>query len=159
MTFSVEQIIGKYVELRDRKAELAKKHDEELRPMSDAMQAIENILMHKMNELGVTQLKGETGTAFKATSTSVQMKDAQEFKNFVFAPAVLAVSNHLSALGIELPALELGSLAQIIRDLPRWDVVDLRAGKKGIQEYQENFNQAVPGVAVNSFATVNIRRS
>jgi hypothetical protein len=159
MSFSIEEIIGKYVELRDRKAALAKQHDEEMKQFTEPMQNIENFLMHQMNTLGVSQLKGETGTAYKAVSTSVQLKEPVEFKSFVFAPAADAVINHLRSLGIDIPPVESTKIFEIICDLPRWDVVDFRACKKGIQEYQEHSSQAVPGVMVNSIATVNIRRS
>lgn len=160
MPYNVGDVINKYIELRDRKAELAKRHDEEMQQFSGPMQAIENYLMHQMNELGVSQLKeAGVGTAFKVNSTSVQMKEPAEFKAFVFEPAVLALINHLTVQGIHVDEHLAATVASILRDLPRWDVVDFRAGKKGIQEYQENSERAVPGVAVNSVLTISIRRA
>lgn len=159
MTFNVGEIIAKYIDLRDRKAELAKKHDEEMRQFTAPMDTIENYLMHAMNLMGVSQLKESgVGTAFKAVSTSVQLKEPGEFKTFVFAPAIAAIVRHIQSLGVQLPEIEFEALANIIRDLPRWDIVELRAGKKGIQEYQEA-GGSVPGVAINSIATISIRRA
>lgn len=154
------KVIEKYIELRDRKAEIAKRQSEELRPLSEAMEQLENWLMHQMNTLGVDQLKSNgVGTAFKSNANSVQLQDAVAFKSFVFDPAATAISNHLNALGFELSTVELEKIAEIIRDMPRWDMVDFRAGKKGIVEYTANESLPVPGVAINTISTVNIRRA
>lgn len=160
MTYNIGEVINKYIELRDRKAELASRQAEEMQKFTEPMGNIENYLMHTMNHMGVSQLKeAGVGTAFKATSTSVQLKEAAEFKQFVFEPAVLAICNHLIGMGINVDTNLKAVVANIVRDLPRWDVVDLRAGKKGIQEYIENTEHAVPGVVINSIATISIRRA
>jgi hypothetical protein len=131
-----------------------------MKQFTEPMGNIENYLMHTMNTMGVSQLKEEgVGTAFRATQTSVQLKEPGEFKAFVFEPAIRAIVQHLIATGIHVNDQLVATVANIVRDLPRWDVVDLRAGKKGIQDYLENTSQAVPGVAVNSVATISIRRA
>lgn len=156
----VDQIIGKYVELRDRKAELAKKHSEEMAPMNEAAGNIENYLMHLMNQLSVDQLKaGGVGTAFKAHATSCQMQDAQAFKAFVFAPVVQGILDYLVASGYALTSVDKQQLQNILLTMPMWDMIDFRAGKKGITEYIANENAPVPGVAVNTVATINVRRA
>jgi len=156
----IGQILSKYIELRDRKAALAKEQSETMKPLNEAMDNIESYLMHTMNTMGTTQLKAEgIGTAFKATATSCQLQDAVAFKDFVFAPAVNAVMTYLGACGYEIRELDSGVIANIIRDQSAWDMVDFRAGKKGITDYVENEQQNVPGVAVNTIATINIRRN
>lgn len=153
-------VIAKYIELRDRKAEKVKQQAEELKPLSEAMGQIENWLMHQMNESGVDQLKANgIGTAFKANSTSCQMADATAFKEFVFQPAAEAIFNQLVSYGFDLPDTGQGEFLNILRDLARWDMVDFRAGKKGIQEYIANENAPVPGVNVNTVATISVRRA
>lgn len=153
-------IIAKYIELRDRKAEMGKRHSDELAPLNTAMEQIENWLMHQMNESGVDQLKvAGTGTAFKANSTSCQIQDATAFKEFVFTPAVEAILNQLDAMGIDTQSIGQENIVNTIRDLTRWDMVDFRAGKKGITEYIANENMPVPGVNVNTVATISIRRA
>lgn len=160
MTYNIGEILGKYIELRDRKADLAKHHDEEMRRFTEPMGNIENYLMHTMNTMGVSQLKEEgVGTAFKATSTSVQLKEPDVFKEFVFAPAVAAIITFLEGMGYYPSDDNNAKLSDIIRDMTRWDVVELRAGKKGIQEHLENTDQPVPGVVINSVATISIRRA
>lgn len=160
MPVPVEEILTKYIALRDRKAELAKKQAEEIAPLSEAMGNIENYLMHIMNQMGVDQLKcADIGTAFKSRATSCQMQDAAAFKEFVFQPAVDAMVNRLHAIGVSVPNSVSKDFFIIISSMTLWDMVDFRAGKKGIQEYMENEKQPVPGVAVNTVATINVRRA
>ncbi len=157
---TIEDVLKKRLDLRERKAELAKKQAEEMKPLNEAEDAIDNWLMHQMNTLGVTQLKAEgVATAFKSTQTSVQMQDAQEFKKFVFQPVLEHVLTYFQNAGYPVRDVDYQSVGNIIRDLVRWDVVDFRAGKKGIQEYIELEKLPVPGVAVNSIATVSIRKA
>src|SRR4029077_20996662 len=103
------------------------------------MDNIENFLMHTMNTLGVDQLKASgVGTAFKAVQNSVQMQDAASFKNFVFTPAVDGIVNYLTSSGYAIQDVDYEAISNIIRDLPMWDMIDFRAGKKGIVDYTTN---------------------
>jgi hypothetical protein len=154
----VEQVISKYIELRDRKAELAKKQSEEMKPLTEAMDSIENYILHQLNATGAEAFKTKAGTAFKAVQRSVQLQDPIAFKDFVFAPAATGVTTYLASTGIDLQDVDKQHIAQIIRDLPMWDMVDFRVGKKGITDYQENDQGQVPGVALNSTTVINIRR-
>lgn len=157
---TVDEILKKYIELRDRKAEMAKRQSEEAAPLSTAMEQIENFLMHTMNTLGVDQLKSaEVGTAFKATSTSCQMADPLAFKDFVFAPATDAVITYLQAAGYGIRDVDAAAIKNAILTMTKWDMVDFRAGKKGIQEYIANEQQPVPGINLNTVATINVRRA
>ncbi len=156
---TVEEVIGKYVELRDRKAELVKKQAEETRPLNEAMEHMENWLAHQMNEVGCNSFKTDAGTAFKVNSNSVQMQDPAAFKDFVFAPVLQAVINYLTSSGYAIRDVDSPVISNIIRDLPMWDMVDFRAGKKGIVDYTTNEQKPVPGVAVNTTTSINIRRA
>lgn len=157
----ITAIITKYIEIRDRKSELAKKQSEEMRPLNEAQEVIENVLMHQMNELKTDSFKTGAGTAYRATATSCQMADPIEFKKFVFAPAINGVVNHLVCAGLnEAMAEQLKpAIAEVLLNMPMWDMIDFRAGKKGIVEYMANDNQIVPGININTVSTVQIRRS
>lgn len=160
MAVSIEDILKKYIELRDRQKDISDRHAEELRPLSDAMNDIENYLMHQMNTLGVDQLKaGGVGTAFKKHANSVQMQDPIAFKKFVFKPVVDGIQNYFVSAGYELSPEDVEHLATLMLNMPLWDMVDFRAGKKGIVEYTETEQAPVPGVTINTIATLNIRRA
>lgn len=157
---NVGEVIKKYIDLRDRKAELAKQQSEEMTPLSEAMGGIENYLMHVMNTMGVNQLKdANVGTAFKAHYTSVQMADPIAFKTFVFQPVLDGIVNYMRSSGIGLREVDIDHIKTILLTMPMWDMIDFRAGKKGIPEFINTENTPVPGVAVNTVATINIRRA
>jgi hypothetical protein len=155
----INQVVAKYIELRDRKSALAKQHAEEISPISDAMQTIENWLMEQMNTLGVDSVKTAAGTPYKATQSSVKLTDAEAFKGHVFAPAVEYIHNYLASLGHHLSDADVEAIEMILQQEPRWDMVDFRAGKKGILEQFSADQSLPPGVSVDNFTVINVRRS
>lgn len=139
---NVDEVIQKYIELRDEKTEIGKRHEAELVPIGEKMRAIEAWLLAKLNQDGVNAFNTEAGTAFKTVQTSVSLADAHVFKLFILAPLA-------EAFGIDAAAA-----ATMIR----WDVTDLRAGKKGIQDYLEHTNEVPPGVNLTQNTAVSVRR-
>ena len=139
---TVDEVVKKYIELRDRKAEIAKRQSTELAPLNEAMANIEKWLMDQMNTLGVDSFKTAHGTPYKANSNSVKLTDAGAFKGHVFAPAVEGINNYLSGTGHTLQP-----------------VVDFRAGKTGVLGYLESNEALPPGVSVETTAVINVRRS
>ena len=156
---TIDDVVRKYIELRDRKNEISKRHAEELQPLNDGMYAIETWLLNQMNTLGVDSLKTSSGTPYKAVSNSVKLTDAGAFKGHVFAPALQGINNYLHAVGYNLQPVDLEAIQSCLQEQARWDMVDFRAGKKGVVEYIESTNQLPPGVQVESSTVVNIRRS
>ena len=152
------ELIGKYLELRDRKKVMAEKQSEEMKPLNDAMGVIENALMHVMNTAGVSQLKmAGVGTAFKTVSNSTQMADPVAFKGFIFQPAVDGVLHYLANIGLDDDGVRT-MIPRMIAEMPLWDRVDFRAGKKGVVDYVTNEQKPVPGVNINSVAALSVRR-
>lgn len=154
---TIEEVTRKYVELRDRKAELTKKHQGEMVPFNEAMEVCENWLLDKMNTLGCANLKNAAGTPYKANQNSVRMEDAARFKEFIFAPAIEAVYHYLCAVGYGIQPADLAAIKAALQEKSAWDMVDFRAGKKGILEYQEQNNALPPGVAVETSTVINVR--
>lgn len=156
---TVDQVTAKYIELRDRKAEMAKRHSEELAPLNEAMDNMEAWFMHQMNQLGVDSFKTASGTPFKANSNSVKLTDAGAFKGHVFAPAIEHMHHYLAATGHSLQQIDIEAMQKILVEYARWDMVDFRAGKRGVLEYLEHNSVLPPGIAVETSTVVNVRRS
>ena len=151
-------LIKKYIELRDRKKVMADKQSEEMKPLNDAMGVIENALMHVMNTTGVSQLKqAGVGTAFRTVANSTQLADPVAFKGFIFQPAVDGILHYLSNIGLDDNGVRT-MIPRIIAEMPLWDMVDFRAGKKGVVDYVTNEQKPVPGVNINSVAALSVRR-
>lgn len=156
---TIEEITAKYIELRDRKADMSKRHGEEARPLNVAMEGIEAWMLNQMNTLGVDSFKTSAGTPYKANSNSVKMTDAGAFKGHVFAPALDGIYNYLSATGHTLLQADKEAMQTFLLENTAWDMIDFRAGKKGVIEYLENNNALPPGIAVETSTVVNVRRS
>lgn len=156
---TIEEVVAKYVSLRDRKAEIAKRQQEELAPIGEAMLNIEAWLLNRMNELGVENLKTASGTPYKANSNSVKLSDPLAFKAYVFLPALEAIHHYLNAVGHSLQPADLESLQSCLQEKIKWDMVDFRAGKKGILEYVENNGVTPPGVQIETTTVINVRRA
>lgn len=156
---TIEDVTRKYIELRNRKAERAKEHQEELRPLSEAMVAIENFILEQMNQLGVDSFKTSAGTPYKANQNSVGITDAQAFKAEVFLPAVQGIYHYLSACGHSLQQADIDAIKSLLQEKTKWDIVDFRAGKKGVLEYLENNNKLPAGIDLQTITVVNVRKA
>ena len=125
----VEKVVEKYVTLREIKRDLERDHEEALKPIDEQLEKLETWLLGRMNEDGVDSYKTKQGTAYKTVKTSCTKADEAMFKDFVFQD----ITN------------------------PRWNLVDFRPLKKGVEEYIEDHKQVPPGLNVAQTTTVNIR--
>lgn len=130
MTQKTDEVVAKYVELRDRRAALKADYTKEDEKLKSAMETIESYLSHLMHEMGgVDSLKTAHGTAFKKVSTKASFADRDLARKY---------------------ALETGNL----------DVFELRASSTGVKTYMDEHDGALPpGFSVFTEETVQIRRS
>ena len=78
------QLIEEYIVLRDAKKQADETYAEFIKThYSTRMDELENILLDKLNQLGVDSLAGQSGTVYKKLSTSVTIADAREFRRHV----------------------------------------------------------------------------
>ncbi len=156
---SIEQYVSSYITLRDKQKQIAERHKQELAPITEAMTAIEMYLLNQMNELGVRSLPTAAGTPYKADQNSVKLADPIAFKSYIFAPALQAINNYLIATGHSIQPVDIEAINSMLQQNAKWDMVDFRAGKKAILENLEETSQLPPGVSMETFTTVNVRRS
>lgn len=129
MSENAETLISKYIDLRDRKAELKKAFDADVAKLDKAMETIETYLMHLMNELGgVENIKTGVGTAYRSARTKASIADRQLARDFV---------------------LRTGNL----------DLLELRASSKGVEQYVEEHKALPAGFSTLVEESVTIRRS
>lgn len=155
MDFNVNDVVKKYVELRDARDEESKAFSEAMKAKyNEPMEVIEKILLREMERMGVDSLKTPSGTPYKAVQKSVKMADAQEFKAFVFKPLIDSIAQYISSIGGQVPDLQ-----GLLQQGALWDMIDFRCGKKGVVEYAEENGQLPPGVTLDQFTSINIRRA
>lgn len=124
----LDDLIGRYVKLRDKKDALKKKFDEETASLDAAMEKVENFLLNHFNTTGADSVKTPFGTAYKQRRTSATVADRDSFVNF-------CQTNNLMHL------------------------IDVRVGKKAVEEYRDEKDDLPPGINYSESWVVNIRRS
>lgn len=126
----IDQLIEKYLALRDKKTEMDRAHDAAVAPVKEGMKKIENYLLTQMQSQGLTSfpVKG-IGTAYQSLQTSVTMADWDSFKPFI----------------AEQP--------------DPFRFLDRKVNKTAVEEYMAEHQDVPPGVNVRREIVVNVRRS
>lgn len=125
----VKNIIEGYIKLRDLRDNIKQRHREELAPIADNMQKMENWLLGELTKMDTDSVtKKGVGTAYKSTRTSVKIVDWEEAYKFV-------QENNLEHM------------------------LERRLSKAAVAEFVEANGEAPPGVDITREIVVNIRRS
>jgi hypothetical protein len=70
-----EALVERYVQLRDKKAELKAKYDGEVAHIERALEKCEQYMLAHLNEQGAESVKTKAGTFYKTQRTSVTVAD------------------------------------------------------------------------------------
>lgn len=82
-TYTVNDMIGRYVRLRDKKKELNAAHNKEIAKYDQAMNTLEAWLLEHMNQTNLSSLRGAAGTAYRTRRTSATVSDWNAFIAYV----------------------------------------------------------------------------
>lgn len=149
MEFNIADVVQKYIALRDEKASVAERHKSEMAPFNEKMEVIETVLLREMEKMGVDSLKTPAGTPYKAVSKSLKLVDPESFKVFALQPVVDALEKLPN-----MPDIRALLIAGI-----RWDIIDFRPLKSGVEQSLQDGEKLPPGITMDSFTKINIRRS
>lgn len=83
MNYNADQLIQRYVEIRDEKAAVAERHKGEMQPFNDQLEVLENVLLGLLNEQGGQNIKTEHGTAYISEVMNVKVDDWDSFLYYV----------------------------------------------------------------------------
>lgn len=132
MEVQIEQLVGKYVELRDAveriTAEAKDALAKQVAPMQNAMQVIQGELMKRANAQGVTSFKTSAGTAFITTKTECGVQDWDATIAHILETGNTALLNHA-------------------------------VNKTAVQQYINLHEKLPPGVKWNVTREIQVRRS
>lgn len=81
--YSAEQLIQRYVQMRDDKQALAEQQAAQMKPYNDALQVLETALQDALNQCGGDSIKTKSGTAYKSSATTCKVEDWPSFITFV----------------------------------------------------------------------------
>jgi hypothetical protein len=79
----LNEVVDKYIALRDKKAAMKKKFDEEIKPIQDAMDQIEVVLLKAFEAAGLESARTERGTAYVSLRTTASVADKEAFLQWV----------------------------------------------------------------------------
>jgi len=151
-----EEVITKYIAVRDKKAELSTRHAEEMRPLNEAMDTMERWFLQQLTTSGLESLKCSAGTAYKSIQTSVTVADGDVFKRFVLERALRDVRAYMDS--VDETEFFPDTMVSVLLSSPAMALFELRSSKKEVQERMEQ-GETVPGLNVTKIATVGVRRS
>ena len=78
----LDLIVERYVQMRDRKAEMKAAYEASVADLNTGMAKLENAIMATLNEQGVESVRTASGTAFKSVSNSATIADWDAFLTF-----------------------------------------------------------------------------
>jgi hypothetical protein len=78
----LNELIDKYIQLRDLKAQMKAKYEAKVAPVTEAMDRIEAKLLQQMRDQGAESFKTSFGTAYVSKRTSATVADWDGLLNF-----------------------------------------------------------------------------
>jgi hypothetical protein len=79
----IDKIVERYVQLRDKKAEMKAAYEASVADITGAMDRLENAILQALNEQGVESVRTQFGTAMKIRSTSATVADWDSLLGFI----------------------------------------------------------------------------
>jgi hypothetical protein len=79
----IEKRVKQYVAVRDHKAALVKKHKEELKPVDEALELLNGVLLNHLNQQKAQSIKTLEGTFYRNRRVSATIADVEAFKTYV----------------------------------------------------------------------------
>lgn len=80
---TVDSVVAAYIKLRDHKDAIKARHQEELAPIKQNMDVMENWLHKQMLEQGAQNVKTKFGTAYRKKVVSIKVEDFEVTLDFI----------------------------------------------------------------------------
>lgn len=115
-TLNVDQLVGLYVNLRDRIKKADEDHKTKMSPSKEMLQQINDQLLARLNAAGGESIKTSSGTTYRTTKATASISDSQAFRDYVIANELwdvldwransTAVAEHIQEFGAEPPGIK-----------------------------------------------------
>lgn len=79
----IDQVVSKYIEIRDAIEEKDRLHKAATEKLREAMAKIEIAMLDKMQSMNVASLKTSAGTVYKTTKSSATLADREAYLDYV----------------------------------------------------------------------------
>lgn len=97
----IEQYIRVYINIRSKKEDLVKQHEEQVAKLDEKMQLIKEKLLEEFEKTNAESVSTSVGTAYRKVKTTHTTNDWESFYNFVLenkAPDLLQKRIHQGAM-------------------------------------------------------------
>lgn len=126
---TTEELVAKYIQLRQRKAELKAQYESQVSKLDEVQDKIEAVLLEQFAQQGVESVRTNAGTAYVTTRASASVADRDVFKTF------------------------------LDQQEDPYTFIDLRVNKTAVEQFKAESGDLPPGVNWNEIRVVNFRRS
>lgn len=148
-----DEIVEKYIELRNLKSAAKKQYDERVALLEGGMKKLEAAVLERFREQGVESCNTSSGTVYKTTRTSATVADWGAYTLFVSRRLAGAVAQDLS-----LPPEVVDVIAKALADSGEFEFFERRAAKDPVKEFMEEHQGDLPaGINWNAFTTIGVR--
>lgn len=79
----ISELVAKYIELRDKKAEIKAEYDGKVAKIDEVLNKIEGKFLEVFEQTGMDSVRTEFGTAYSSLRTSASIADREAFMEFV----------------------------------------------------------------------------
>jgi hypothetical protein len=114
-TIDVEKRVEQYIKLRDLKADIKSRHEDELKPVVETMVMIEDELKSALQQVNATNMKTDAGTVSLTTKASASAADIDAFWTWIITqgafdmldkkPNVTAITEYVKQNGVAPPGV------------------------------------------------------
>lgn len=125
----LDNIVEKYVALRDKKAELEAAHKKAKAEFDAALDRIEAYLLKHLNDNGAESIRTAAGTFYKSKQNSATVADWDQVRAWIEQDPET-----------------------------RWPMLEKRVSKLFVEAHLEEHNDLPPGINWRSESVVNVRR-
>lgn len=78
----LSELVAKYIELRDKKAQIKAEYDGKVAKLDENLDKIEAVLLKTFDSTGMESVKTEFGTAYTSTRTTASVADPDAFMTY-----------------------------------------------------------------------------
>lgn len=125
----IDQVVAKYIALRDLKAQMKAEYEAKVAPVQAAMDKAEAYILAEMDRTGTEAFKTAAGTAYTSTRTAASLADWDLFRDFLAS-----------------------------QDDP-FMYLDRRVNKSAVEEYTKDHQDLPPGINWRAERVVGVRRA
>lgn len=121
-SMTLDDMVDKYVRIRDAKGAAKQAFDDETSRMTAALTKLEGLILDRLNAAGAESVKTKFGTAYKKSRSSVSVKDRDEFYSWAVGTDNLGAIDmkanakavrELLQKGIEVPGVKYGESIEV----------------------------------------------